>query len=63
MKIYRERMVFIVQFSNKVSRSPGWPGTCYVAEAGLELLNLLPTPLTVLGLQTCAIMSSPTTLF
>lgn len=56
-------MVFIVQFSNKVSRSPGWPGTCYVAEAGLELLNLLPTPLTVLGLQTCAIMSSPTTLF
>lgn len=46
-------MVFIVLFWD-VSYSPGWPGACYVAEAGLEPLVRLPTPLTVLGLQACA---------
>lgn len=56
-------MVFIILFGDKVSCSPGWPGTCYVAKAGLELLIFLPTPLVVLGLQACAIMPGPTTLF
>lgn len=36
---------------NRISCSPGWPGTCYIAEDGLEIMIYPSLLLPVLGLQ------------
>jgi hypothetical protein len=62
--IYLFIYLFILIFRDRISLySPGYPGTHFVDQAGLELSNPPASASQVLGLKACTTMPGPTFIF